>query len=724
MARSALSKYRLPVASLLLAAAVAGCDSEQSKADKKVAEDLKAASAKSLGKLKDLKNAKDEALIEGLQSPTDLSEYQKNLESAYGVSAASPPERIHARLLLAHDELRNALALAAKAETTSAEIDALASQIAQQAAQIRGNTAAIAALNLEDPSKPAGGPPVSVAVKQAADLASGTGGEQPWFKTASGPVLSMAAVDKQIADVNGKITEIQGQIDAMQKAQDAARREADPPNEASSAAEHKKPVDQRIKEAEARAAAGKKAADIASDIVLANVALNRAQQDLVVLQIQHDQTDKAAKDIQSIGAGVNTTWQETGQGIGQLKSDSQKILGSDEDPAMDRLGQKSIESSISSKAKAIASLSAANAKTRTNAEAAFKSAIGKYNEAYKIATELSGALNTKIRAPENANKPAVAAWEAERDSLSPLGYLYDQADANLHLANLMAGGLGEQRQLDKLHTAVGDLLKDSGLDMPKAIPEPDLTKMTSAADAVKKIFVDATTEFEQVSTGEAPQARKLAAQTSNMYANYDWWRFNTGNGIPDPDPALNPHPTPGVRGPQSHLEIAQEMVGTLSKSGVAFTELPPELASSMPGAAGAPGTPGASPSGTPAPGFGTPVPAAGGAPMAASMAGTYSVSFTVPGRPGAGYIELILKPDGTFENNSGGSPTGAKPDKKDLLNVVGTYTIDGSTLVFKSVTVDGKPPVGGPDANKPDVWKIDEVGKKVTDSDGHSLTRQ
>jgi hypothetical protein len=60
-----------------------------------------------------------------------------------------------------------------------------------------------------------------------------------------------------------------------------------------------------------------------------------------------------------------------------------------------------------------------------------------------------------------------------------------------------------------------------------------------------------------------------------------------------------------------------------------------------------------------------------------------------------------------------------------LLNVVGTYTVQGSTLMLKTVTVDGKAPPPVPGADQPKAWKISADGKSVTDTDGDPpLVRQ
>jgi hypothetical protein len=725
MASKALFTHRMPAVSLILAAAVAGCDNEHGKADKKVDQDLQTASMKSAGTISSRPVVKD---FTGLGAPIDYTEYHAAVEAAAAESAATPPEQIRAKTLLAHDELRTALELANQASATSAVIDRLSLQVQAQVRDIQKNTADIAGLQLQDPKA------VSATLKEAGDLASGATGKTAWVTTASGELLSQAAVDKQSTETQSKISDIQNQIntDTTQRTQLVS--DADKFSEQAEAATGDKAVALYTQGSDAR----KKAADLTVKIDQNTVLLDRAKADLAGLQTQHTVAQNAVGSYGEMGKTIDAAWSGVQEHMAAIKAKSAAIMGND-DPAADPEKDKNASNggdTISSKLKTIEMLTAENKKTRSLALSHFNAAIGKYQEAYRIANTLKSDLTTEISAPANANKASVVAWQAEQDALSPLNYLLDEANASSDLANFLGRGVEDDLTMRHLAEVVSPVLEKADLVPPKAMPSVDDAKMKEAAKAVAAAFKTATDQSKQVADGAPPRDRKNAARAIAAFSNYSWYLFDVISGAEDDKAA------------KEHFGDAVTDLKLLAGDNVYFNNMPQELADAVPqapsstpgGAPAAPAGAGTTPDAT-TPGFGgvsaapagaptasptaAPAGAPTAAPTAASMVGSYSVKGPAPNHPGGTFeIDLTLKADGTFENRSGGSKDGTTPKPEDMLVVLGTYTVDGTNLMMKTNTVDGKPPPPMPGADQPHAWKIEDGGKHVTDPDGNTLTKQ
>jgi hypothetical protein len=691
----------LPAVSLILAAAVAGCDNEHGTADKKVDKQLQLASLKSSGTVSSKPLVKD---FTQLGAPTDYTEYHQAVEAAASESAATPPAQIRAKALLAHDELRAALDLSQQAAATSAVIDRLSLQVQDQLRDVQKNTADIAALQLQNPRQ------VSAKLKEAGDLASGANGKTAWVTTPSGDLMSQSAVDKQSAEVQSKISDIQSRITTDIGQRTELVSDADKFSEQAEAAQGDKAVELFTKGSEAR----KKAADLTVKIDQATVLLDRAKADLGVLQAQHKVAETAVAAYGDMDKTVGENWAGVQAAMAGIKAKSAAVLGTD-DPAADPTKDKNAGNggnTISSKLATIQVLTDQNRKTRSLALSHFNAAIGKYKEAYAVANTLKTELTGEISAPANTNKASVVAWQAEQDALSPLNYLLDQANANADLANFLGRGVEDQLTLRHLAEMVSPVLEKADLVPPKAMPSVDDTKLKEASKAVVTAFTSAAEQLQQVSDGSGPPARKNAAASMSVFTNYSWYLFDVISGAED------------EKATKAHMDKADAELKQLGQQGIYFNNLPAELADGAPQAPGSsPGTPaapaaaGATPDAG-GPGFG----GAGAAPTAASLVGTYSGTATPVGMPDTiVQITLNLASDGTMTADFA-APSKINPTSKVDIKWSGTYVVEGTNLRLTISTINGNPPPTPAEGSE--VFTIDDGGRKLTSPDGRALTRK
>ena len=658
-----------------------GCDTSAGKADKEVSDKLKAAQAK---------------IAQEKTPPTDSN---ADLKQASAETTDSVPMQIHAKIVFANSELRLAQQMAGKVLTNDRQIDRLTREIGMLAGEINDNNVMAASFQQAGPDDKGKRSMDTLTSAQTA-LATGSDDKGTWIKTDAGTLLSLATVDKNLEELKAQVATLTASIasatDERGKLLDEADKLTRQSQDTSALGTDPTPkarLDWGQKSVELYSQGAdnrKKAADLSVKIGEDNAKLARTQADLAMQQGQHDSLTATKAALDSKLQTFKDSWSATQAEIAKVDEKSKMLLGENpvEMPKIDSKDDLKTDSTIGSKAAAIAQLVSDDVKPRADAIAHFDKAISLYKDAGVVAKKFTGELSTRMNAPESLTKPEQVAWKAEREVLDPNAYSYMQGDAELQKANLLAHTAAEAKlRLDQL-TMLKPILTTAHLT---PLPTLDETQPTNLADLIKSSqgtpdsgaigsFTKAEALLRPVATGTSPLAIRAGAATDEIYLEYAWASLETLAG--NPTEAGN------------HMSNARDRVGYAISLPTTLPPLPPDLT-----IGGAISVPTAAPP----------------AVSALDLIGTYTSEDRVP--QGVMKNTVVLLTGGTLTADGTQTPTGGKAS---VIKGQGTWKMQpGYRVLFTmtSLTVDGVPqPLA---AVPPQILTIANGGKQLISSDGN-----
>ncbi|HSV14080.1 MAG TPA: hypothetical protein VLI90_07460 [Tepidisphaeraceae bacterium] len=535
----------------------AGCDRSASQADQRVDQ------------------AVSQALPQMNGSESDRNAAASLLTAANGETAASLPSRIRAKEALAQSELRIAEQMLPQIERTQSEVLRLAWEIEGLAGQVQASNQVASALAKYEPSQVQ-----SALQKQTSDI-KGTDEKSDWVKTDAGSVPALSAVTRQQADLQARIADLQKTIQSLNDQRTQLLAKADQLNQDSSKQKGDKAVEIFKQSADAR----KQADDLVVQIDQNTEQLSRAQADLAVRNGQAAVLNDAIATIDKHGQDVTNAWQTLQQQMEAQHKQAKDLLGDESKPPApeDTTGG----ATIAAKGLWLEELNKANRTRRDDAESHFNSAIGQFKDAANLAEELQRDLQQKINDPKNQNRPDATAWRDLSTALHPARFQMEQANAEVHRAQLLAGRAAEANARLQLAAHLKPILAEAKLQMPASFQDADnkvADDLKNAREQADASYKDASELLGTIAEGTAENLRQTA-HIAKIFADYNWYLLSAAQG--DKDAATK------------HLQSAQAERDVVVQGGVTPRNLPAELAVAPTTAPAAPAAPGA-PTETPA----------------------------------------------------------------------------------------------------------------------------
>jgi hypothetical protein len=540
-----------------------GCDTESGKKDKEVSQALDSATIKMTG------------------SATDRQTANATLTSAVRETTDSPPQQLRAKTLLADSELQMAQDLVAQILANDAQIDRLTREIGLLSNQIQSNNMLVAALVKHEPSK------VQDAVTQNKATVTGSDSKPDWYKSDTSTISSMSADDAQVKDLTGKISDLQNTIKTESDQRNQLLDQADKLTQQSQHEVKQKSVDLFVQGSNAR----KQAADLTVKLDTDTAALARYQADLAAWQGQHDSAATAIKTFDDKSTAFAADWKTVQDMQATLNEASKEIMGDEPVPSNvpvpDKNGDLNLkgDQTIGTRAAAIGDkekgLARKNHDLRSQAEAHFNNAIGKYGEAATIARTIRQTL-TDLENKADPGKPDREPWNQEKAALDPATYQLLQAEADLQKAEFFARSAAEAKVRLDLMDRVKPVLTEAKLTIIPTLDDDD----SAIADQLKKSQASARESFKDAAdlltsiSSQVPELQK-GAELQLIFAQYGWAILETAAG--------------DAQAASIHMGLAKTAFGAAVSDGIALPPLPTELAGSPPSAAGtvpggAPGT--------------------------------------------------------------------------------------------------------------------------------------
>ena len=507
--RPARSRWLLGLAvSTAAAALVGGCDTDAGRADKRVDENLQ------------------QATLDANGSADNQQRVHKDLDAAAKEAAASLPEQIRAKVLLAAAELTSADGLSRTAAANTLEIDRLCADIASLTRAVNADNQLVADLGRYQPQ------PVLDALKQQATAVAGSEDKPDWVKTQSDNLTATAATDKAVAALQGQVQQLQQQVKAETDQRNDLLAQADKFAQDAGREQHQRSVDLFVQGADAR----KQAADLGVKIDQDNDQLAQVQADLAVQMAEQDGLKSAGKGIDSRTSAVNDSWTAIGEQIKAIKAHSAAQMGDAFDvPPAGRGGTPMIPRTINAEAAELAAVVKRNKGVREEAETHYNAAADFYNDAMGLATRLKTQLGDATHlGSERQDRADREAWTDEKAALDPALYRFLRATAQVDLAEFHARAAGEARAVADLAAGVKPVLDTAGLTVPVGLDDPTGGAGTSAQSDQKLAvagFKDATEGLTDVSEGsDVPPELKQGAIVQAMLAQYGWSLLASGAG--------------------------------------------------------------------------------------------------------------------------------------------------------------------------------------------------
>jgi hypothetical protein len=537
-----------------------GCDTDASRADRAVDQNLQMAASAQGG------------------SDADQAKVHGYLDAAANKDAnASLPQQIRAKTALAASELESATALARQAATNSTKIYLLAREIAGLTRAVASDNQLVAALGKYQPQ------PVLDALGQQSAAIAGSDDKPDWVKTDGGNLASVAATDKAVAALQGQVSQLEEQIKSASDQRNDLMAKSDQLTEQSKREQREKSVDLFTQGADAR----KQAADLAAKIDQDDSRLARTKADLAVQMAQQDALKAAAVAVDARKSSVNESWAAIEAQITAIKAHSGTLIGDSTDAPVPTKGP----ATINGKSAELVKLVKANKVVRDEAVNHYNNAIGFYGDALKRATDLNAKLSdpTHLGAMDRQERADRDAWTIEKDAADPAQFRYLQASAQLDLAEFYAGASNEAKAVASLGSTMKPVLDAAGQPVPTGLDDfnGDMSKaVTDQQKLADAAFKDAVENLSNVTDGAAPPELKHGAYVSAMLAQYGWSLLASSAG--------------DATGAAKHLSEAGTAQANALQGGALPAMLPADLAAAAPAAPGAPATP-AAPGGAPAP---------------------------------------------------------------------------------------------------------------------------
>ncbi len=526
------------IAGLAAGVVIGGCDTSTDQANRSVDQKVAAALPKVSG------------------SEQDRNQAHSLLDQAAAEAAASNAERIRAKSLLAQVELRAAEDLQPRIESTQAQIDQLAWDIRQMGGQIQASNRLASSLAMYNPAN------VQTAIQgQVADV-QGSPDKTDWVKSDTGSIQTLAAVNKDITDLQSQITDLQNTVKTLSDQRTLLQAKADQLSQQSEKEKGDKAVELFKQAADAR----KQADDLAVQIDQNNVKLTRAQTDLGVKQGQQEVLAGAVKSFGDMASQVDSAWKilqdqmkaQTGQAASILGEEGKSVAADDPTGG----------STIASKSERIADLAKANRSLRDEAEGHLNSSIQFFTDAAGYADQLQRELASKLSDPKMGNAPDAAAWRTLSHAFDPAHFRLQQSNALLHRAALLAGKAAEANQRLQLVDTLKPILADAKLALPGSLQDND----NKIADDLKNGREQADLSYKAsdelvsgIPDGTAPDDVKNAARVASIFTQYGWYLLASSVGDKQSD---------------DHLKAALAQRDAAVQNNVHLGNLPPELAGS------------------------------------------------------------------------------------------------------------------------------------------------
>jgi chromosome segregation ATPase len=441
----------------------AACDnmqSEQRRADLKVAESLKKGTA-------NRRNPTTQSLTSAIN----------DLSAAAAQGAASPDSRIRANSALAQAEFEAGDRYARELASVSPEVNRTLWEMSRVAGQVQGYNDAIRAIEATKPD----GTQKAIADKRAEQQAAAEQAKQ------------------KVGQLQGEIDKIKGQVAQLTQQKDAAVGEADAAADKAGKAEGKEAAGLLDQANEGR----RKAGNLGHEIDKLSAALLPLERDLALEQVREKTATEAVAGLDEQRSTVEANWKARGDQIAQLKQQVAKLneeltgLGS----RLDELNKRSAD--LRAKAVDQFQKSAKHSATAANDARTLGTELGKWGNDQKFA-----------QAPEKK------AWDQLRSTFSPHLFKLSEAEADNAVANLHSSHAAQLEARQKVAKQVQDVQLTPPPGLTAGGGEDERTKVLAEAN---KAYEAAAEKFLGVYTGGTAKELKDvrdSARIARMFSLY------------------------------------------------------------------------------------------------------------------------------------------------------------------------------------------------------------
>ncbi|HEY7086899.1 MAG TPA: hypothetical protein VH518_02350 [Tepidisphaeraceae bacterium] len=455
--RAGLLRWRTATVVLLVGVLGVGCD--DSAADRKVREALRAAQDTA---------AAAAPSEEGDQARANA---RKLLETAAANTDASLGMRATAKAALAQSEFDAANRIIREIDRKEMELSRVAWETTQLALQVHTSGSAIAGYKLFDPKT------VREAIATRIAEAQGGPDKPAWFTHGGATIPTLSAVKQDIARLEGEISQVQEQIKSLS---DQRSHLLDDAEQAAAQADQQKgeaAVEIFKKSSDLRRQGGEKAIELDK----LNAKVTRLQHELAISQSQQTVLNEVVTQFQEQAASLEASWKTIDDQIKSHQDLAQQILGTPTGAQSSEQPQSTAGQSIADKAVALARLVTEIDKLRGEAETSLTSAAKHFEDAATAARDLNVELGKKISDPGNAGRPEQPAWKDLRSAVDPMQFRLQQASVQRVLGEFYASRAASAANRLSVRQSVEDAFKLAGLKVPEQIASGDLAKDRQAA---------------------------------------------------------------------------------------------------------------------------------------------------------------------------------------------------------------------------------------------------
>ncbi|MGB7158743.1 MAG: hypothetical protein WBD40_11790, partial [Tepidisphaeraceae bacterium] len=434
----------------------------------------------------------------------------KKLQDAAGNTGAGPAASAQAKSILAAAEKAEAARLMQTVDANNRDIARLVYEIGILGNQIANSNLKIAGYRGTEPKAAR-----EDAAKKISEV-QGSGDKTTWITADNANIPTLDAVKQDVSRLQGEIAKQQEEIKNLDAQRVAAGAESDKNREASEKEKGQKSVDLFKVAADAQ----KKAADLATQIDVAQAKIVPLQRDLAVAEAQQSAAAKAIETYKKQVEALDAGWKGTELQIQTQAQIATGLLGAANATPPAEGAAAAAANSINEKAALLAQKILETQGIFAEADQRLDNSIKNYDNAVKSADQLAGEARTKREGVER-NSPYYKAWDDLLLIVNPAVYKLGQAEANQMRATLHTSQaislLGQQRLMQQLQP----ILEGAKLEMPAALTGQSIdTELQRTTELANTTYDEAAKLYEEVASAPQDISAKGSARVGRIFSIY------------------------------------------------------------------------------------------------------------------------------------------------------------------------------------------------------------